>query len=44
MTSGAIVPGELTELDYQQNTIEQLLLAHRDRIISARSAMAEPPR
>ncbi len=41
MTSGGIVPGELTELDYQQNTIEQLLFAHRDRIASARCAMDE---
>src|SRR5438552_8633040 len=41
MTSSGIVPGELTELDYQQNTIEQLLLPHRDRIASARCAMAE---
>jgi hypothetical protein len=41
MTSGRIMPGELTELDYQQNTIEQLLLPHRDRIASARCGMAE---
>ena len=41
MTSGGIVPGELTELDYQQNTIEQLLLPHRDRIAKARCAVAE---
>ena len=39
MESGGIVPGELSELDYQQNTIEQLLLANRDRIASARCAM-----
>ena len=41
LASGKIVPGELTELDYQQNTIEQLLLAQRDRIAKARCAMAE---
>ena len=41
MANGKIVPGELTELDYQQNTIEQLLLPHRDRIANARCAMAE---
>ena len=41
MTKGGVVPGELTELDYQQNTIEQLLLAHRDRIAGARCAMDE---
>lgn len=38
---GTVVPGELTELDYQQNTIEQLLLAQRDRIAAARCAMDE---
>jgi hypothetical protein len=41
MAIGKIVPGELSELDYQQNTIEQLLLPHRDRIANARCAMAE---
>ena len=41
LASSKIVPGELTELDYQQNTIEQLLLAQRDRIANARCAMAE---
>lgn len=40
MTSG-IVPGEITDLDYQQNTIEQILLPHRDRIVGARCAVAE---
>ena len=41
ISSGRVVPGEVTELDYQQNTIEQLLLAHRDRIAGARCAMDE---
>jgi len=41
LSSGQIVPGALTELDYQQNTIEQVLLPHRDRILRARCAMAE---
>ena len=41
LTSGEVVPGELTELDYQQNSIEQLLLPHRDRIAGARCAMDE---
>ena len=41
MTSNRIVPGELTELDYQQNTIEQILLPHRERIANARCAVAE---
>src|SRR5205085_629853 len=31
---------EVTELDYQQNTIEQILLPHRARIAGARCAMA----
>ena len=41
LKAGAIVPGEITELDYQQNTLEQFLLAQRERILSARCAMAE---
>jgi hypothetical protein len=41
LRTGAIVPDEITELDYQQNTLEQLLLAQRERILSARCAMAE---
>jgi Limiting CO2-inducible proteins B/C beta carbonyic anhydrases len=36
-----VVAGELTELDYQQNTIEQILLPHRARIAAARCAIAE---
>jgi hypothetical protein len=41
MTRGEILPGQLTELDYQQNTIEQILLPHRNRIVNARCAMVE---
>lgn len=41
MMSDRIVAGEITELDYQQNTIEQILLPHRDRISGARCAVAE---
>ena len=41
MMSDRIVPGEITDLDYQQNTIEQILLPHRDRISRARCAVAE---
>jgi hypothetical protein len=41
MMGNAIVPGEVTDLDYQQNTLEQILLPHRDRIASARCAVAE---
>ena len=36
-----VIAGELTELDYQQNTIEQILLPHRARIAAARCAVAE---
>jgi hypothetical protein len=41
MMGNMIVPGEITDLDYQQNTIEQILLRHRERIASARCAVAE---
>ena len=41
LARGAIVPGEVTELDYQQNVIEQILLPHRARIAAARCAVAE---
>ena len=41
MMANMIVPGEITDLDYQQNTIEQILLPHRERIASARCAVAE---
>jgi Limiting CO2-inducible proteins B/C beta carbonyic anhydrases len=41
LTDGKIVPGEITELDYQQNTIEQLLLPHREAIVNARCIMTE---
>lgn len=41
MMGDAVVPGEITDLDYQQNTIEQILLPHRDRIARARCAVAE---
>jgi len=37
----AIVPGELTELDYQENVLEQLLMTQRERVLSGRCAMAE---
>jgi len=41
MANDGILPGAITELDYQQNTIEQILLPHRDRIARARCAVAE---
>ena len=41
MIGDLIVPGVITDLDYQQNTIEQILLPHRERIAAARCAVAE---
>jgi hypothetical protein len=38
---GEIVPGEITGLDYQQNTIEQILLAARERILGAGDRLLE---
>ena len=38
---GDLVRGSPTELDYQQNVIEQLLLPHRERLAAARCAVAE---
>ena len=38
LLSGEIPPGRFTDLDYQQNTIEQVFLAGKDRIVTA----AEP--
>ena len=36
-----IKPGEITDLDYQQNTIEQIFLARKDRITQAREPIME---
>lgn len=41
LEAGAIVKGEVTELDYQMNTIEQILLAAEDRINAAESKIFE---
>ena len=38
---GEIRPGEVAEFDYQQNTIEQIFLAERDRILSAPDKLVE---
>ncbi len=38
---GEIVSGEVTELDYQQNTIEQIFLAKRERILGAPDRLVE---
>jgi hypothetical protein len=41
LMAGTIVPGHVTELDYQINTIEQLLLAERARILGAADPLRE---
>lgn len=41
LLAGTIVAGEISELDYQQNTIEQILLAQADRIRRAPNALKE---
>ena len=38
---GEIVSGEVTELDYQQNTIERIFLAKRERILGAPDRLVE---
>ncbi|MFN0100728.1 MAG: hypothetical protein ACKV2U_01425 [Bryobacteraceae bacterium] len=38
---GEITPGHITELDYQQNTIEQIFLANEKRIRAAAEPIAE---
>jgi hypothetical protein len=35
LTNNLITPGNITELDYQMNTIEQILLNEKERILSA---------
>ncbi|MDI9340977.1 MAG: hypothetical protein QM534_10455 [Sediminibacterium sp.] len=41
LTEHQIVAGELSELDYQMNTIEQILLAQKERILNAPSPLFE---
>jgi len=41
LKNGEIVKGEVTELDYQMNTIEQILLASKHRIDSAENKIFE---
>lgn len=38
---GEIVPGQLKELDYQMNTLEQILLKQKDRILGAPNQIFE---
>lgn len=41
LESGAIKAGEVTEMDYQMNTIEQILLANQTRILQAKIPLHE---
>ncbi|OIN57135.1 hypothetical protein [Arsenicibacter rosenii] len=41
LASGQIVPGHVTDLDYQMNTLEQILLRQKDRILSAPTPLYE---
>lgn len=41
LQAGQIKKGEITELDYQQNTIEQIFLAHQSRILNANNPLME---
>ncbi|MCU0649698.1 MAG: hypothetical protein MUF00_17040 [Gemmatimonadaceae bacterium] len=41
LRAGAIVPGDITELDYQQNVLEQVLLAEQARILAADDPLKE---
>lgn len=41
LVAGKIKPGHVTELDYQINTIEQLLLAQQARILQAQDQLRE---
>jgi hypothetical protein len=41
LLAGQIVPDDVTTLDHQQNTIEQILLRHQDRIRNAEHPLKE---
>ena len=41
LLNGSIQDGVITELDYQQNTIEQIFHRHEDRILTASNPMLE---
>lgn len=41
LQAGKVVPGEVTELDHQQNTIEQIFLKQQERILSAKNPLME---
>lgn len=41
LLNGEIIEGNVTDIDYQMNTIEQVLLKEKDRIINAGNALQE---
>lgn len=41
MVNNLIIEGNVTDLDYQMNTIEQILLNEKDRILSAAIPLKE---
>jgi hypothetical protein len=41
LLNNQITPGNVTELDYQMNTIEQILFAQKDRIVNAKTPLFE---
>jgi hypothetical protein len=41
LLNNAIEPGHITEMDYQMNTIEQILYNHREKIVNAESQLYE---
>lgn len=41
LLNNQIVEGHVTEMDYQMNTIEQILLKQKDRILKAENALFE---
>jgi hypothetical protein len=41
LINNQIIPGNITDIDYQMNTIEQILLAQKDRILNAETPIYE---
>ena len=41
LTDGEIVPGQVNDLDYQMNTLEQILLRYEERILNAAIPLKE---
>lgn len=41
LTNNEIIPGNITELDYQMNTIEQILFNQQERVLTAKTPLFE---